>query len=88
MAFNFRGNNVEVTILRIRRADRLPDKHYYEIREDDDGCGDPITLEAGVMVNHFGTLISDYAIDLGPDGYLILTEDEQSDIFCNAWLVK
>ena len=84
MAFNFRGHNVEVTSLRIRRADRLPDKHYYEIREDDDGCGDPVTLEAGVMVNHFGTLISDDAIDLGPDGYLILTEDEQSDIFCNA----
>ena len=30
MAFNFRGHKAEVTSLRIRRAERLPDKHYYD----------------------------------------------------------
>jgi hypothetical protein len=84
MTFKFRGHNVEATCFRVRHADRLPDKHYYEIREDDDGRGDPITVEVRVIVNHFGTIISDDAIDLGPDGFLVLTEDEQSDIFNNV----
>lgn len=36
---------------------RKQNRHVYELRESDEGF-DPATIEHGVMVNHFGTMVS------------------------------
>lgn len=44
--------------------------HKYEIRHTDDDWGEPCQLAYGILVNHYGTLITNEAIQLGPDGRL------------------
>lgn len=51
------------------RIDRktLPKGMYlYEVRHDDDGRGDPCQIAQWVLVNHWGTLISNEPIKLVP----------------------
>ena len=56
--------------MRIDR-DTVPKGLYlYEVRGDDDGGGDPVQIARGIMVNHFGSIITREAIKLPPDGYL------------------
>ena len=58
------------TGIRIER-DTVPKGLYlYEVRGDDDGGGDPVQIARGIMVNHFGSIITREAIRLPPDGYL------------------
>ena len=55
----------------------VPKGYYrYEVREDDDGNGEPCQLAKGIMVNHWGTLITDKPIDLDGDGYLDIDPEE------------
>ncbi len=42
----------------------------YEIRHDDDGKGDPVQIAKGILVNHFGSIITHKKIGLPRDGYL------------------
>lgn len=52
----------------------LPAGTYrYEIREE---SGIPCQLARGIMVNHFGTLVTTEPIQLPPDGYLSFQPDE------------
>lgn len=44
--------------------------YLYEVRSDDDGCGDPVQIAKGIMVNHFGSIITREPIRLPQDGYL------------------
>ncbi len=55
------------------RIDRgsVPDGLYlYEVRGDDDSGGDPVQIAKGIMVNHFGSIITSEPLRLPPDGYL------------------
>lgn len=71
----FQGKPALFTDIRIQR-DTVPEGlHRYEIRHTDDDWGEPCQLGYGIMVNHFGTLITNEAIQLGPDGHLDFDAD-------------
>ena len=58
------GKPMLFTCLRVDR-DTVPKGMYlYEVRHDDDGRGDPVQIAKWVMVNHWGTLISNSPIRL------------------------
>lgn len=56
--------------MRIDRNSVPKGLYLYEVRSDDDGCGDPVQIARGIMVNHFGSIITREPIKLPPDGYL------------------
>lgn len=58
------GKPMLFTCLRIDR-DTVPKGMYmYEVRHDDDQQGDPVQMANWIMVNHWGTLISNQPIKL------------------------
>ncbi|MCM1561280.1 MAG: hypothetical protein NC123_17320 [Butyrivibrio sp.] len=60
------------------RIDRntVPEGRYqYEVA-DEDSQGDPVRVKRGIMVNFFGTLVSDVPLPLGDDGVLWLREGD------------
>lgn len=64
------GNTALFHDMRIDR-DSVPKGLYlYEVRSDDDGCGDPVQIAKGILVNHFGSIITRVPIKLPADGYL------------------
>lgn len=44
--------------------------YLYEVRHDDDCIGDPVQIARGIMVNHYGSIITREPIKLPQDGYL------------------
>lgn len=48
------------------------EKYQYEVAGDDDSGGDPARVRPGIMVNFFGTLISDQPLPVENDGVLWL----------------
>lgn len=44
--------------------------YLYEVRHDDDGFGDPVQIARGILVNHFGSIITQEPIKLPSDGHL------------------
>ena len=58
------------TSLRIDRNTVPRGYHYYEIRHDDDCQGDAVQIARGIMVNHWGGVITRDVISLPSDGYL------------------
>lgn len=65
--------------LRIER-DSVPKGLYlYEVRHDDMGLGDPVQIAKGIMVNHFGSIITREPIKLPPDGYLDIDPEKDWD---------
>ena len=62
----------------------------YEIRSDDDGRGDPCTIEPSVAVNRFGTFLSSDIINFGSDGYIEITDNDYEftgKIPMNIWIL-
>lgn len=52
---------------RIDRASVPAGMYLYEVRHDDDQQGLPVQIANWIMVNHWGTLISDQPIELAPN---------------------
>lgn len=44
--------------------------YLYEVRHDDEGWGNPVQIAKGILVNHFGTILTREPIKLSPYGYL------------------
>lgn len=55
------------TCLRVDRKTVPEGLFLYEVRHDDDQQGEPVQIANWVMVNHWGTLISDRKIALEPN---------------------
>jgi hypothetical protein len=53
--------------------------HLYEVRSDDDGLGDPVQIAKGIMVNHWGTILTQKPIKLPPDSYLDIDPEKDWD---------
>lgn len=71
----FQGKPALFTDIHILR-DTVPEGlHRYEIRHTDDDWGEPCQLGYGIVVNHFGTLITNEAIQLDPSGHLDFDAD-------------
>lgn len=61
------GHPMLFTCLRVDR-DTVPQGMYmYEVRHDDDQQGEPVQIANWIMVNHWGTLISNRPIRLEPN---------------------
>ena len=68
---------------RIQR-ESVPEGFYcYEVRHDDEGWGDPVQIAKGIMVNHFGSIITREPIRLPPHGYLDIDPERDWD-FCDG----
>ena len=60
------GHPMLFTCARVER-DSVPEGLYmYEVRHDDDCQGDPVQIANWIMVNHWGTLISNKQVRLEP----------------------
>lgn len=65
--------------MRIER-DSVPKGLYlYEVWHDDDGLGDPVQIAKGIMVNHFGSILTREPIRLRSDGYLDIDPEKAWD---------
>lgn len=62
--------------IRIDRSTVPEGRYQYEVAGDDDSGGDPARVQRGVLVNFFGTLISDVSVPLGSDGVLWLHDGD------------
>ena len=60
------GHQMLFTCARVNRETVPEGLYMYEVRHDDDQNGDPVQIGKWIMVNHWGTLISDEPIDLTP----------------------
>ena len=69
--------------LRIDRSTVPKGLYLYEVRHDDEGWGDPVQIAKGIMVNHFGSIITREPIRLPPDGYLEIDPEKDWD-FCDG----
>ena len=50
--------------------------YQYEVADDDESQGNPARVRHSIMVNFFGTLISDVPLPLGSDGVLWLDDGD------------
>ena len=64
------------TDLRIDRSTVPRGYHLYEVRHDDDCQGDPVQLARNILVNLWGSLITQDEIKLPADGYLDLDRND------------
>ena len=58
------GKTMLFTNARIDRSTVPKGMYLYEVRHDDEGRGDPCEIARAVMVNHWGTLITNEPIRL------------------------
>lgn len=74
---NFRGNDIYITDLRIKKDQRKEGLYYYNIRHTDDDWGEPYSLEHSVLVNHFGSIVAKEEIsELNNCSFIELTDEE------------
>lgn len=71
-----KGIPCEFNDMRIDRDTVPKGKYQYEVAGDDDSGWDPARVKAGVLVNFFGTLISDMPLPIGSDGVLWLEDGD------------
>ena len=64
------------TCCRIERSTIPKGYEMYEVRHDDDCRGDAVQIARGIMVNHWGTLITREEIELPEDGRLNIDSDD------------
>lgn len=72
------GKPALFTPLRIDRATVPKGLHRYEIRHDDDGQGEAVELAHGIMVNHWGTVLTRDVLLPSTQAYRLI--DEEKDI--------
>lgn len=70
------GIECDFSDMRIDRATVVHGKYQYEIAGDDDRGDEPVRIGYGVLVNFFGTLVSDVPLPLGADNILWLREGD------------
>lgn len=62
--------------MRIDRSTVPKGRYQYEVADDDESQGNPSRVRRGIMVNFFGTLISDAPLPLINDNVLWLQEGD------------
>lgn len=66
----FQGTHALFSPMRIDLKSVPEGLHRYELRHDDDGKGDPCQLAKGIMVNHYGSILTNEPLQLPASGYL------------------
>lgn len=70
------GTKCEFSDMRIDRSSIPEGKYLYEVAGDDEGGMEPVRIKLGILVNFFGTLISDVPLPLGKDGVLWINSSD------------
>lgn len=70
------GKPVLFTPGRISNENIPKNMYLYEVRSDDEGEGIMCELAQRIMINHWGTILSNKPIPLGRDGYREIDEDK------------
>lgn len=65
--------------MRIERSSVPKGLYLYEVRHDDDGFGNPVQIAKGIMVNHFGSILTRSPIKLPPGGCLDIDPEKDWD---------
>ena len=68
------GIECDFSDMRIDRNTVPKGKYQYEVAGDDDSGGNLVRVQSGVLVNFFGTLISDVQLPIGSDRVLWLND--------------
>jgi len=82
------GKTVLYTPIRIAPNTVPKGLYFYEIRHADDDWGEPVQLGHGILVNHFGTIISREPIELGKDGFRDIEHQDFSYKGCGSVELK
>ncbi len=69
--------------MRIDRSTVPKGLFLYEVRHDDDGLGDPVQIAKGILVNHYGSILTREPLKLPSDGYLDIDPEKDWD-FCGG----
>jgi len=72
------GQPAMFSSMRIDRNTVPKGLYLYEVRHDDFDWVEPAQIAKGILVNHFGTVITHKEINLPEDGYLDLNEEDFS----------
>lgn len=75
-AVRVKGIECEFFDIRIDRNSIPEGKFFYEVRHADEDWGFPCQVKEGILVNFYGTLVSDVAFPLDERGSLELEEDD------------
>lgn len=78
------GKPALFTSLRMSTSDIPSGLYKCDVRGDDETTGGFAELSPSVLINHFGTIITDEPIDFGKDGYIILTEETEPNFLGNS----
>lgn len=70
------GIECDFSDMRINKDTVPKDRYQYEVADDDESQGDPTRVRKSIMVNFFGTLISDVPLPLMNDNVLWLYEGD------------
>lgn len=73
------GKQALFTPMRLERNTVPVGFYLYEVRHDDDGIGDPVQIARGILVNHWGTILTTEPIDIPEDGYLDIDPEKDWD---------
>ena len=71
-----KGIECEFFDIRIDRNSIPEGKFFYEVRHADEDWCFPCQVKEGILVNFYGTLVSDVALPLDERGSLELEEDD------------
>lgn len=70
------GIECDFSDMRIDRSTVPEGRYQYEVADDDESQGNPARIKRGIMVNFFGTLISDVPLLLVNNNVLWLQEGD------------
>lgn len=70
------GIECDFSDMRIDKSTVPKGRYQYEVADDDESQGNPARIRHGIMVNFFGTLISDVPLPLGEDEVLWLQNED------------
>ena len=70
------GVECEFSDMRIDRSTVPQGKYQYEVADDDESQGNPARIRYGIMVDFFGTLISDLPLPVENDDVLWLDDGD------------
>ena len=77
------GKPALFTSIRLIRESVADGLYYYEIRHDDEAKGDPVQIARGILVNHYGSILTREPIPLPANGYRDIEPETDFD-FCGG----
>lgn len=73
------GKAMLFTGIRIDRATVPKGLHLYGVRHDDEGKGKAVQIAKGILVNHWGSIISRDKLRLSKEGFLDIDPEKDWD---------